>query len=133
MSLVLGLGLEPCVLDSTSGSHRVILKDICKLITRKRRLSFAFPLRVKCGSTCSCVIVVLHLYPPVTGQRQTLNCWKIRTLLNVISCLEEFPLVSVGFSKSYPLKFAACSKLPSKSNHREGSYCRKQGRRQGAG
>ena len=27
------------------------------------------------------VVVVAHIYPPVTGQRQTLTCWTIRTLL----------------------------------------------------
>ena len=26
------------------------------------------------------VVVVAHIYPPVTGQRQTLTCWTIRTL-----------------------------------------------------
>ena len=26
------------------------------------------------------VVVVAHIYPPVTGQRQTLTCWAIRTL-----------------------------------------------------
>ena len=25
-------------------------------------------------------VVVAHIYPPVTGQRQTLSCWTIRTL-----------------------------------------------------
>ena len=30
---------------------------------------------------CSFVVVVVaHIYPPVTGQRQTLTCWTIRTL-----------------------------------------------------
>ena len=29
--------------------------------------------------TC-CSVVVAHIYPPVTGQRQTLSCWTIRTL-----------------------------------------------------
>ena len=26
------------------------------------------------------VVVEAHIYPPVTGQRQTLTCWTIRTL-----------------------------------------------------
>ena len=26
------------------------------------------------------VVVVAHIYPSVTGQRQTLTCWTIRTL-----------------------------------------------------
>ena len=26
------------------------------------------------------VVVVARIYPPVTGQRQTLTCWMIRTL-----------------------------------------------------
>ena len=26
------------------------------------------------------VVIVAHIYPPVTGQRQTLTCWTIRTL-----------------------------------------------------
>ena len=26
------------------------------------------------------VVVVAHIYPPVTGQRQTLSCWTISTL-----------------------------------------------------
>ena len=26
------------------------------------------------------VVVVAHIYPPVTGQRQMLTCWMIRTL-----------------------------------------------------
>ena len=26
------------------------------------------------------VFVVAHIYPPVTGKRQTLTCWTIRTL-----------------------------------------------------
>ena len=37
------------------------------------------------------VVVVAHIYPPVTGQRQTLSCWTIRTLFitRTTSWLEE--------------------------------------------
>ena len=32
------------------------------------------------GPTLVVVVVVAHIYPPATGQRQTLSCWTIRTL-----------------------------------------------------
>ena len=32
------------------------------------------------GAQRNVAVVVAHIYPPVTGQRQTLSCWTIRTL-----------------------------------------------------
>ena len=34
------------------------------------------------AGTVVVVVVVAHIYPPVTGQRQTLTCWTIRTLFH---------------------------------------------------
>ena len=33
------------------------------------------------------VVVVAHIYPPVTGQRQTLTYWTIRTLFVEVTTL----------------------------------------------
>ena len=43
------------------------------------------------SATIVVVVVVAHIYPPVTGQRQTLTCWTIRTLFitRTTSWLEE--------------------------------------------
>ena len=100
------------------------------------------------------LVVVAHIYPPVTGQRQTLTYWTIRTLFittvtlwleesahayefPMIQCFRGFPRVLVFLwisSSSCPLNLLlACSKPPSRDNHRKASYPRTQQRDQGAG
>ena len=60
------------------------------------------------------VVVVAHIYPPVTGQRQTLSCWTIRTLFyyqdyfviaGIRTCLEvsDDPMFLWISSNSCPL------------------------------
>ena len=42
--------------------------------------NFGTTLEVARSTKIVLVVVVAHIYPPVTGQRQTLTCWTIRTL-----------------------------------------------------
>ena len=87
------------------------------------------------------LVVVAHIYPPVTGQRQTLTCWTIRTLFHYqdyfvigeISTRLGVSDVPVDFFELLSTEFAACLKLPSRDNHRKASYPRTQQHDQGAG
>ena len=86
-------------------------------------------------------VVVARIYPPVTGQSQTLTVgrsayfslhWLLRAWRNlhlIWSFLRS--KVSVDFFELLPTEFAACSKPPSRDNHRKASYPRTQGRDQG--
>ena len=78
------------------------------------------------------VVVVVddaHIYPPVTGQRQTLTVgrsanFSLQRLLRAWRnphLLRSFRRsnVSVDFFKFLPTEFAACSKPPSRDNHRQ--------------
>ena len=85
------------------------------------------------------------IYPPVTGQRQTLTYWTIRALYYCIDyfviggiriCFGVFddPMFLWISSNSFPLNLiAACSKPPNKDNHPKASYPQMQQRDQGAG
>ena len=72
---------------------------------------------------------LVHLYPPITRKRRCAIFWT-----------NPHPLRSWPFSKLscwrfdfFPRKFAACSKPPSRDNHRKASHPRTQQRDQGAG
>ena len=93
-------------------------------------------------------VVVARIYPPVTGQHQTLNIgrsahfslqwllrgWRKPHLLRSFRWskvpVDFFEFVRLG----YPFfEFAACSKPPSRENHCKASYPRTPQRDQGAG
>ena len=77
------------------------------------------------------VVVLAHIYPPVTGQRQTLNIerrahfllqwllrgWRNQYLLRTL----QWSNVPVDFFEFLSTEFAACSKPPSRDNHHEAS------------
>ena len=48
-------------------------------VGRKKKITDSIFLLPSCQQEVV-VVVVAHIYPPVTGQRQTLTCWTIRTL-----------------------------------------------------
>ena len=73
---------------------------------------------------CWLIDWLVHLYPPITRKRQCAMFWT-----------NPHPLRSWPFSKLscwcfdfFPRKFAACSKPPSRDNHRKASYPRTQQR-----
>ena len=86
------------------------------------------------------LLILLHIYPPVTGQRQTLSVgrfahfslqlllpgWRNPHLLRSFQCSQ----VPVNFFEFLSTEFAACSKPPSRDNHRKASYPRTQERDQ---
>ena len=85
-------------------------------------------------NSCVLVVVVSHINPPVTRQRQTLTVsWTIRTLFIAFTILHDWrnPHLLRSFQWSNVPEFAACSKPPSRDNHRIASYRRTQQRDQG--
>ena len=85
------------------------------------------------------IVAVFHIYPTVTGQRQRRYNGSlfiaITARLENPHLLRNFPWsnVPVDFFEFLSTKFAACSKPPSRDNHRKASYPRTQQRDQGAG
>ena len=89
------------------------------------------------------LFVLAHIHPPVTRQRQTLNIgrsahfslqWLLRGWRNP-HLLRSFQWskVPVNSLKFLSTEFAACTKPPSRDNHRKASYPRMQQRDQGTG
>ena len=89
------------------------------------------------------VVTVAHIYPLVTGQRQTLTTgrsahfslhWLLRDWKNPHLLMSfEWSNVSVDFFEFLTTEFAACSKPPSRDDHRKASYPRTQQRDQSRG
>ena len=89
------------------------------------------------------VVIVVHIYPPVAGQCQTLTIGRSAyTSLQSLLCatrnshlLRNFQRskVSVDFFDFLSKEFAACSKPPNRDNHRKAYYPRTQQRDRDAG
>ena len=89
-------------------------------------------------------VVVAHIYLPVTGKLQTLILLNDPTASDTFNCNDYFVIrriqtclgvsnVLVDFFELFSTEFAACSKPPSRDNHRKASYPRTQQRDQGVG
>ena len=88
------------------------------------------------------VVVVAHIYPPVTGQRQTLKIGRFAHFLlqwllggwrnpDLLRSFRWFN-VPVNFFEFLSTEFAACSKPPIRDNHCKAFYPRMQQRDQDA-